>query len=553
MSIGDLMFGWGFSGLALPRQGRRPTTGARHDDPRFRATFGRLACRSIMKAGSCLRSALESLSIRPGGPRAGAPHFKKPPTARFSILTGLLLTLALATRTLAASEPQAIDRLMTTLHELGEFNGAVLVATRGTVIYRQSFGKADVHENTDLTPETPFDIASVTKQFTAMAVMMLAEQDKIQFDDPVSKFIPEFSRSSPAREMTIRHLLTHTSGIPDFDDLSLDDSGLSETALIKGVLERQAMLQKPGQRFRYSNPGYKLLAIIVMRVSGQPLDEFLERRIFRPLGMGDTYVFNARSKRRPNTAAGYNQFGDKDDVNPSTNPGGDGGVFSTVDDLFKWDQALYTDRLVRQSTLSQAFTPAKVDTGGTSYGFGWNIAKKQGVTLVWHTGKTAGFRAFIGRRLGDRATVILLTNQGDSKRMEISECILNILDGKPFTLPKASGSRKLYNVIRDSGIQAALQLFNSLKGARSAEFDFGESELNTLGYKLLYGDKRAGAAIAIFQLNTEEHPRSSNAFDSLGEACRVGGQKRRAIECYQKAISLDPANLHAAAMLKELK
>lgn len=436
----------------------------------------------------------------------------------------------------AVDQTEAIGQLMSVLHERGQFNGCALVAVRGKVIYEGALGEANSPMHARLTTQSRFCLASVTKQFTAMAIMMLTEQNKLSYDAPASRFIVEFSHTPPLNQITIRQLLNHTSGIQDFGDLNMDDSNLSERNLISGLISRASALGTPGDKYRYSNPGYMLLALIVKRASGQSFGDFLAERIFKPLGMNDSYEEGAIA--------------------------GDGGVYSTVDDLFKWDQALYTERLVRQSTLAEAFTPGKVRWGTCAYGFGWNVASALGPAqnsfgvhinrYVWHTGKTADWRAFIERRLDEKITVILLTNKGDSKRMEINDCILNLLAGKPFVLPKRPGGEMLYTVIKKSGIGAALKMFDSLKQAQNVDFDIGENELNMLGYKLL-GDKLVKESIAIFKLNTTEHSGSSNAFDSLGEAYLKDGQKRPALESYEKAVSLDRANLHAAAMVKELK
>ncbi len=280
--------------------------------------------------------------------------------------------------------------------------------------------------------------------------------------------------------------------------------------------------------------------------------DFLEQEIFQPVAMSSTFVYDRRGKKSARTAVGYGQFGQVDDAAPTQIPG-DGGIYSTVDDLFKWDQVLYTKKLVRQSTLAEAFTPGHVEEGHSTYGFGWNVAEDGARKYVWHTCSQAGFRAFIERRLGSRITVILLTNRGNSKRTEINAAIQNIFAGKSYVLPKQSGAEKLYKAIHDSGIQGALKIYQDLKAVGDTNYDFGESELNTLGYALLYGDKKPSDAIAIFQLNTAEHPASSNAFDSLGEAYSQNGQKALAIQTYQTAVKLDPTNGHAISMLKQLK
>jgi len=441
---------------------------------------------------------------------------------------------------------------MSSLVERGQFNGAVLVAEKGEIIYRKAFGKANFQTEADFTPETPSNIGSVTKQFAAMAIMILAERNKLGYDDSVSKYVPELSSTAHFSRITLRHLLTHTSGIPDYGDLGIDDSGLDQKGLIAALLKREDALAKPGLKYRYSNPGYALLGIVVERVSGKRFGDFLEQEIFKPAGMSSTFVYDSPSKRSSGTAVGYGQFGQVDDGDPTAIPG-DGGMYSTVDDLFKWDRALYTDQLVRQSALVEAFSPGKVEQGASSYGFGWNIVDESGNKYLWHQGNQAGFRAFIGRRFTDRVTVIMLTNKGNSKRLDINTAIQNILADKPYVLPRQSGAEKLYKTIHDSGIQTAINTYNNLKNAKSADYDLGETELNTLGYQLLYADKRVSDAIAILKLNATEHPASSNAFESLGEAYRQNGERDLAISSYQTSVKLDPTNGHAAATLKELQ
>lgn len=443
-----------------------------------------------------------------------------------------------------------IDKLMTTLHERGQFNGAILVAEHGDVLYRKGFGKADISTETAFAPDTMSDIGSVTKQFTAMAIMMLAERRRISYDDLVSKYIPEFSGAPHLGTITVRQLLTHTSGIPDYGDLGIDDFGLNQTSLIAALLKRDADISKPGMKYRYSNVGYALLAIIVQNVSGQRFSRFLTQEIFLPCGMTNTFVYDGWLAKRSGMAVGYDTFGQVDNGGPTSKPG-DGGIYSTVDDLFRWDQALNTEKLVTRSTLAEAFTPARVEKGESTYGFGWNVGSDGTNRYVWHTGSHAGFRAFIERRLDRQRTVIMLTNMGNSKRQEINSAIQNILAGKPYILPKQSGAQKLYRTIHESGVDRALQQYRVLN--RGNDYDLGESELNTLGYQVLYGDRNASGAIDIFKLNSANHPLSSNTFDSLGEAYQVNGEREHAIASYGIAVMLDPSNGHAKEMLRKLQ
>ena len=440
----------------------------------------------------------------------------------------LAATVLAAVNLSAAGTPsEAIRAMLTTLNENGQFNGSILVAQNGRVIYRDALGTAagSSHRN---QPETPSHLASVSKQFTAMAVMMLAERGKIHYDDPIAKHLPQLA--DLGARITIRHLLTHTSGIPDVGDLGIDHPNLKESEVLKAITEQHAQFADAGEQYRYSNTGYALLGMIVEKVSDMSLGDFLARNIFEPLGMESTRL---DSRRR------YTK--------------GDGGIVSTVDDLLKWDQALYAEQLVKQITLKEAFTPANVRKGISTYGFGWNAAEKDGDRFVWHTGNTGQYRAFIGRRLGEKILVVILTNQGPSRRPDICDAIVNILHEKPYTMPKLSITMKIAGVIQARGVEAGIEEYERLKATEPETFSFSdESELNSLGYQLL-GQGEKQAALRIFELNTREFPASSNAYDSLGEAYAKAGQKDRAIQAYSKALELDPNNLNSQKMLRSLK
>ena len=416
---------------------------------------------------------------------------------------------------------ERIDSLMTALHERGQFNGAIIVAVAGKTIYRSAFG--ETLTNKPFAPTTQSNIASLSKGFTAMTVMMLAEQGKLRYDDPIIKYLPQLGKFSNG--ITIRHLLTHTSGIPDVGDLGIDNPQLTNDKALKTLAKLKSNFNEPGKKYQYSNTGYLLLASIVERIAKEKFGDFLSKNIFDPLEMKSTFL--------------------------SGRTVGMGGIQSTVDDLLKWEESFYTERLVRQSTLDEAFTPFSVKEGHSTYGFGWNVAVIDGEKVIWHTGNTEGFRAFIGRRLSERIAVIILT-AGDSKRIEINNAIVDILHERPYTLPKMSIVDILYDRIKRQGIENGIAFYDSLKSKDSRNYDFSEPQLNSLGYKLL-SEKRSKEAIEIFRLNTIVYPESSNGFDSLGEAYYNTGDIATAIQCYEKALRLDPANLSSINMLKKLK
>ena len=325
-----------------------------------------------------------------------------------------------------------IEQLMTQAHERRLFNGAVLVAKKGAVVYEGGFGVADPRTGRRYATGTRSCLASLSKPITATAIMMLAEQRRVRYDDTLSTYLPGFS--SAMGGVSLRHLLTHTSGIPEYPDLGVDRPGVTNAEILAALQRLPGPSFAPGQKYAYSNSGYVLLALIIETVSGQTLSHFLNTRIFDPLGMRATFVLTNQTQKTADVARGYDRNGDLDDFDGMAT--GESGVYSTVTDLLRFDQALYTDALVSQQALAHAFEPAQVREGRTTYGFGWNIVDDATGTRVWHQGNTAGFRALIERRLRDRTTVIMLTNGGDTNRMAINDRIQQILRGDaPAPLP----------------------------------------------------------------------------------------------------------------------
>lgn len=421
-------------------------------------------------------------------------------------------------------EGRTIQRMLDRLHEAGEFTGVILVARDGQPVFRDVLSSPQQAESFD----EPVAIASLTKGFTAMAVMMLAEQGKLRYDDPIGRHVPALADAVPT--VTVRHLLTHTSGIPDVGDLGIDHPNLLEREVVDAVRAQHQHFPAPGARYRYSNTNYNLLALIVGAVSGQRFEEVLQRSIFTPLGMN-------RTRPAASRVAGA--------------AGGDGELVSTVDDLLRWDQAIATKKLVGEKTLAEGLAPAAVTEGTTTYAFGWNVAPRNGDTFIWHTGNSGDRRAFIGRSVERRITVIILTS-GDSRRLEIADAVVDILEHRPFTPPRLSIARRLTPTAQDKGVDAAITLYGQLKTSESQAYDFGEGELNRLGYGVL-GRGDVNGAVRIFELNAQQYPASSNVFDSLGDAYDRANRRDEARKAYARAIELDPANASARAKLEKLK
>lgn len=290
---------------------------------------------------------------------------------------------------------------------------SLLVIHDGAPVVRRSWGLSNVEERVAATPETNYRLASVTKQFTAAAILILVQDGKLRLDDRVSKWLPSLPAATGS--VTIQHLLTHTSGIVDYEDVipAGTTAQLHDADVLRLLESQDTTYFAPGTAYRYSNSGYALLALIVERASGQSFASFLKSRIFGPLGMSGTVAFESGTSIVERRAFGYTERGGawtRKDQSITSAVLGDGGIYSSVDDLAKWDAALYDSRLLSNESRQLAFTPhTATDEPDVKYGFGWRIT---GETL-WHSGETSGFRNVVVRFPARRLTVVLLTNRDD--------------------------------------------------------------------------------------------------------------------------------------------
>ncbi len=303
-----------------------------------------------------------------------------------------------------------IDSLFDDFNRPDAPGASVMVIGDGAVRLARGYGLANLQTKSPCAPETNFRLASLTKQFTALCLLLLAERGQLSLDDPLPRFFPGFHC------VTLRQLLTHTSGLPDYEDLI--PAGATVPVKDRDVLEllrgQGSALFPPGDRFRYSNSGYALLALVVEAVSGMTFAGFLRQHIFAPLQMDRTVAYEAGISQVPNRALGYSKRGDvfeQTDQSLTSAVLGDGGIYSSVANLFKWDQALYTEKLIARSWLRQAFTD-----WGHGYGFGWFVDAGR----VWHYGDTCGFTTRIERFPERKFTVVILANRRDAQLSAIA-------------------------------------------------------------------------------------------------------------------------------------
>jgi CubicO group peptidase (beta-lactamase class C family) len=301
----------------------------------------------------------------------------------------------------------------------GKFSGCVLVAQRGIVLYEKSYGWKDHESRDSLTTECSFQLASVSKQFTAAAIMLLHQQGKLNYDDTVGKYIPGFHWPG----VTIRHLLTHRAGLDKYTNIcdnyyrevGEEPSAISNTEALSvmGALEVRAF-RKPGEKFDYSNTGYMILALVVERISGMPFHAFMKNNFFDPLGMSHTWVATD-GKDHPEKTKGY--FGKWKCWKENFLDGvtGDKGVYTSAGDLYKWDRELRNGKIFQKKILEEAFTGYSEDLAGKrpwNYGFGWRtLAFDDGASAVFHNGWWHGYTTTFYRGITDDVTIIILCNK----------------------------------------------------------------------------------------------------------------------------------------------
>ena len=339
------------------------------------------------------------------------------------VAAALLLGLVAGCATAGGHVPD-IDALLAEYTGPAVPGASVIVIRDGRVIWRRAYGMADLERHVAATPETDYRLASVSKQFTAMAVMLLARDAKLSYDQPVRAILPELPAA--AQRVTVRHMLNHTSGLPDYEDLIPDTQTVQVSDRnVLALLARKDTLYFPaGSAYRYSNSGYVLLGLIVERVSGLSFPAFLRARIFAPLGMTATVAHVDGADIVPHRAYGYSPkegaagFAATDQSVTSATLG-DGGIYTNVDDLARWDQALYGSQLVDTATLRAAITPP--------YGFGWFVDTYRNERRWRHHGETSGFRNEIQRFPDRRFTVIVLTNRNGGDASGVAEQIADAL------------------------------------------------------------------------------------------------------------------------------
>jgi len=465
-----------------------------------------------------------------------------------------------------------------------QFNGNVLVVENGKPVYENSYGYSDFAAKSLNTINTLFPIASLTKTITATAILQLAQSGKLKITDPAVKYLPEF----PYPTITIKHLLSHTSGLPPynvyFDSTRKQQPNrvFTNADFLNGlVANKKPLLYQPCEKGNYDNTNFIVLALVLEKISGMKYGDYINKYILKPVGMNHTsLLFMKQYAQLKNKRFAfphlYPHFYSDSMVKANEVPyiinywsaynfTGFGDYISTIHDLLKYDEAYYNGSLLSEQVLNEAFTLVKLNNGNNNpgnFGLGWEI--EQDTTLgktVYHSGAATGLSCVLLRNISKHQTVIVFDNTHYNAH-EIAFNTLKILNWVQVPYPKKSIAKIYAKVLLNSGANAAKDSLNALK-KDSLHYFLSEDEMNSLGYDFMGGSNNPNPfhfpeehkymeAVETLKLNMELFPDSWNVYDSYGEALLIVGRKDEAIKMYKKSIDLNPKNEGGKNVLDQL-
>lgn len=491
----------------------------------------------------------------------------------------IFLLCGLAAAQTEKSKIENVDAVLGKLYADEVFSGNVLISEKGKIIYEKAFGFANYENKIPMTGKTIFPIGSVSKTLTAVAVLKLKEQGKLRLDDSITKYLPDL----PYPNITVRNLLSHTSGLPEYQSEAIikeiGDKGVTNSDLEK-VFARLKLPADfaPGSRWEYSNTNFIFLALIIEKASGKSYPQYLLENIFKPAQMKNTSVLkkNIPARFKNLVADGYRgtSFVQVRDANINSLRGatdyyatvsnlyGAGGIYSTARDLFRFHKALQKNGILKKQTLaeiysatnltnSKDYTASKNTNYESKYGLGWFVVKDEtSGKIVYHPGGVVGYISYFLRNLTKNQCVIVLANNENLKHYTPT-ALLRILDNQPYKLDKKSLAAALGKEYNKSDFETTKKLFDELKN--NADYVWREGEMNDLGYQLLVEKNDAKAAIEILKLNSEKFPESFNVWDSLGEIYDKAGNREEAIKNYEKSLEINPDNTEGRRALERIR
>jgi CubicO group peptidase (beta-lactamase class C family) len=435
-----------------------------------------------------------------------------------------------------AIDTAELDRLAEQSHRRRLFNGTILVVRDGKIAYERAIGFADGQRTRQLTMRDRFTIGSIGKEFSAVALMMLAREGRLRLDDPVSRFVPGLPAWGD--QVQVRHLLDYSSGLPGPRPKAAGDVLLSDLRALP------ALQFAPGTGYLYSNNNIVLRRYVIEAAARTSFARFAEQRLLRPCGMRDAIIDPAANDRDVASAFDNDFVGDTE---PEAMPGF--WIRVTAGDLYRWSQCLKSGRLVPVSTLL-----LHANTDPNKDGALGRIVHANGtIQRHRHQGSSYNFEAWFEADWVNRTTVVVLTNNKNFRVGELTRAAFDIVEGKPHVVPKRSLFLALRDRMAKQGFGAGMAFYRQLQQTEAESFDLNsvEGDLNRTAYYLLQNGKRDDA-LPLFRYIVEAYPTSANAWDSLGEVLEGGGRRDEALASYRKALALDPALKSSLEAVKRL-
>jgi len=452
----------------------------------------------------------------------------------FLILSQLISCKTQNVKKDSISDYQKIDNFIQYNYQNNLFNGSVLVVKNDSVIYKKTLGFENPTTKKALDKNSKFYIASVSKPFTALAILQLEEKGLLKLDNKLSTYFSEFPKY--AEDVTITNLLNHTSGIVNHYDIGMQKKGMTNQNVLDEIIKHELQFN-PGEKFSYSNSGYILLAMLIERVTKQSFSNYMQENIFKPLKMNNTLVGTKENMPIKNRVQGTTKYGDtKNNIFYNT---GSTGIYTTAEDLYLFEKGLYNTNIIQKKSLEKAYQFTHLLSGKKSdYGLGWHVIenKDKSITKAFHTGGGFGFNSFFFRDIKNKHTVIVMsTNRGAFNLFATADALTHVLYDKEVIHQKIPMSIVLHHSIdENSEIQ---KKFNELK--KNENLIVNEDDFNEYGYYLI-GKKRLKQANRILKINTELYPKSSNVWDSYAESFLELGEIEKAKKFYLKSFELNP-------------
>jgi CubicO group peptidase (beta-lactamase class C family) len=445
-----------------------------------------------------------------------------------------------------------INEIISLYSDYDGFNGAIAVSHKGNTLYKKGFGFANMEWDIPNKTDTKFQIASLTKSFTAMLIMQLVNERKLDLQKPISAYLPDYPKEN-ADKINIHQLLTHTSGIPN----SKSDKKVSRPKDMVNQFANEPLNFVPGTNFDYSNSGYTLLGFIIETVTGKPYQKVLNEKIFEPLKMENSGFYKHRpiiKKMSSGYSTWYPDYFDVDNSDESSAYSA-GGLYSTVDDMLLWNNALTNESLLPKKYMDMIFTKHSPDGDG-HYGYGWELRKmpigntSKTIETIGHGGRISGYRTSIVHIPETNSCVILFNNTGNAFLNGINTAIFAILNDQTYDLPLKPITLFMDRIIEKKGIDKGIEFFKA--HSNNVEYYVSEDYLILSGYHFLKKDN-FDEAIKIFKLATETFPNRYNPHYSYAEGLMKIGKNTEALASYKKSLILNPNNGRAVRMIERLE